>query len=44
MTFSIERQGKRMKTMVTILTMLLTMPILYGMLDQVTRKVRLRIK
>lgn len=33
-----------MRTVVTILTMLLTMPILYGMLDQVTRKVRLRIK
>lgn len=33
-----------MKTVVTILAMLLTMPILYGMLDQVTRKVRFRIK
>jgi hypothetical protein len=31
-----------MKTLATILAMFLTMPILYAMLDEVARKIRVR--
>ena len=34
--------GKMMKTAATILAMLLTMPVSYAILDQVSRKIRLK--
>jgi hypothetical protein len=32
-----------MKTIATVLTMLLTMPILYAVLDEAAKKIRLRM-
>jgi hypothetical protein len=41
--FDVRRKVKReMKTVATILIMLLTMPISYAMLDEAVRKMRIR--